>query len=174
MDMGIYAARQALRDAGLEWGDLQFAVGGSLTGLQGSEASPDTMVGRLGLSGLPVRGCVQRLRHRGFGTGDRMQRRSRPACATTRFVVGFDKHPPGAFDPDPSILGLGKWYGDIGLMLTTQFFAMKLNRYMHDFGITESTLAKVAAKNFRNGVVEPERLASEAVQRGGDRSRRGC
>jgi acetyl-CoA acetyltransferase len=40
-------------------------------------------------------------------------------------------------------------------MLTTQFFAMKINRYMHDFGISESTLAKVAAKNFRNGSLNP-------------------
>ena len=41
------------------------------------------------------------------------------------------------------------------MMLTTQFFAMKINRYMHDHGITESTLAKVAAKNFRNGARNP-------------------
>ena len=40
-------------------------------------------------------------------------------------------------------------------MLTTQFFAQKINRYMHDYGITESTLAKVAAKNFRNGSKNP-------------------
>jgi acetyl-CoA acetyltransferase len=32
---------------------------------------------------------------------------------------------------------------------------MKINRYMHDFGITPSTLAKVAAKNFRNGALNP-------------------
>ena len=27
MDMGVFAARQALRDAGMAWGDLQFAAG---------------------------------------------------------------------------------------------------------------------------------------------------
>ena len=31
IDMGVYAARQALRDAGVAWEDLQFAFGGSLS-----------------------------------------------------------------------------------------------------------------------------------------------
>ena len=47
-------------------------------------------------------------------------------------TVGFDKHPPGAFDADPEASGLGRWYGETGLMLTTQFFAMKIQRYMHE------------------------------------------
>ena len=32
---------------------------------------------------------------------------------------------------------------------------MKINRYMHDHGISTETLARVAAKNFRNGVHNP-------------------
>jgi acetyl-CoA acetyltransferase len=71
--------------------------------------------------------------------------------AELALVVGFDKHPPGAFNPLPEDWGLGAWYGETGLMLTTQFFAMKIQRYMSEHGITESTLAKVAAKAFRNG-----------------------
>ncbi len=51
-------------------------------------------------------------------------------------AVGFDKHPRGAFNVDPQSLGLGDWYGETGMMLTTQFFGMKIQRYMHDYGIT--------------------------------------
>ena len=51
--------------------------------------------------------------------------------------------------------GLGDWYGADGLSLTTQFFGMKINRYMHEYGITHETLAKVAAKAFRNGAMNP-------------------
>ena len=40
-------------------------------------------------------------------------------------------------------------------MLTTQFFAMKIQRYMAEHGISESTLAKVAAKAFDNGARNP-------------------
>ena len=36
-------------------------------------------------------------------------------------------------------------------MLTTQFFGMKIQRYMYEHGITSNTLAKVAAKAFANG-----------------------
>jgi acetyl-CoA C-acetyltransferase len=171
MDMGVYAARQALRDAGIDWSDLQFATGGSMMGMQGTEASPDTMVGRLGLSGLPfvnvMNGCAT------AGTA------LATACNAIEaglydnaLVVGFDKHPRGAFDPDPSILGLGKWYGDVGMMLTTQFFAMKINRYMHDFEISESTLAKVAAKNFRNGSLNPNAWRQKPVSEDEIRSSR--
>jgi acetyl-CoA acetyltransferase len=35
-------------------------------------------------------------------------------------------------------------------MVTTQFFGMKIRRYMHDHGIEPHTLAKVASKAFRN------------------------
>ena len=65
-------------------------------------------------------------------------------AAEIALVVGFDKHPPGAFNPLPEDWGLGSWYGETGLMLTTQFFAMKIQRYMAEHGISASTLAKVA------------------------------
>ena len=70
-------------------------------------------------------------------------------------MVGFDKHPPGAFNPLPEDWGLGSWYGETGLMLTTQFFAMKIQRYMAEHGISDSTLAKVASKAFDNGARNP-------------------
>ena len=76
-------------------------------------------------------------------------------AAEIALVVGFDKHPPGAFNPLPEDWGLGSWYGETGLMLTTQFFAMKIQRYMAEHGISESTLAKVAAKAFENGARNP-------------------
>ena len=41
--------------------------------------------------------------------------------------------------------GLGSWYAETGLMLTTQFFALKTQRYLHEHGIPERTLAMVAA-----------------------------
>ena len=47
-------------------------------------------------------------------------------------AIGFDKHPRGAFDPMPADYGIGEWYGETGLMLTTQFFGMKIQRYMHE------------------------------------------
>ena len=69
--------------------------------------------------------------------------------------VGYDRHPRGHFNTRASQSGLPEWYGELGFMITTQYFAMKINRYMHDHGISHQTLARVAAKNFRNGARNP-------------------
>ena len=60
----------------------------------------------------------------------------RAGAADVVMAIGFDKHPRGAFDPQPADYGLGDWYGETGLMLTTQFFGMKIQRYMHEHGIS--------------------------------------
>ncbi|HEX3387428.1 MAG TPA: thiolase family protein [Streptosporangiaceae bacterium] len=147
--MGVSAARAALADAGISWADIQFAVGGS-----DSAGKPDTMVSRLGLTGLPFTNVIN-----GCATGGASLVTARAAIAAGQheigLVVGFDKHPRGAFDPRPEDWGLGAWYGELGLMLTTQYFGIKIQRYMHDHAITTASLARVAAKAFRNGERNP-------------------
>src|SRR5262249_17738123 len=44
-----------------------------------------------------------------------------------------------------------------------KFFAMKINRYMHDHAISSETLAKVAAKNFRNGALNPNAFRRKPI-----------
>jgi acetyl-CoA C-acetyltransferase len=48
MEMAADAIGLALLDAGVEWKDIQFAVGGSWT-----VANPDAIVGMVGLTGIP-------------------------------------------------------------------------------------------------------------------------
>ena len=67
----------------------------------------------------------------------------------------MDKHLPGAFTADPRLYACPSWYGEVGQFITTKFFGMKINKYMHDYGISHETLAKVAAKNYRNGALNP-------------------
>lgn len=154
--MGAYAIRQALRDAGVEWRDVQFAIGGSVGGLLGhaGSATADTLVNELGLTGLPfmnvLNGCAT------AGTAMALAANAIESGAyDVGMVVGLDKHPRGHFNANAGIAAVGDWYGEQGFMVTTQFFAMKIQRYMHDFGISRTTLAKVAAKNFRNGSLNP-------------------
>ena len=49
-------------------------------------------------------------------------------------AVGMDKHLPGAFSADPRLYACPSWYGELGQFLTTKFFGMKINKYMHDHG----------------------------------------
>ncbi|MGO8959511.1 MAG: thiolase family protein [Streptosporangiaceae bacterium] len=146
---GAYAARQALSDAGIGWADVECAFGGSV-----AAGGADTLVSDLGLTGLPFINV-----HNGCATGGSAlamaDRAIRSGDHDVVMAIGFDKHPPGAFNADPEASGLGRWYGETGLMLTTQFFAMKIQRYMHEYGISAATLAKVAAKAFRNGARNP-------------------
>jgi acetyl-CoA acetyltransferase len=149
LEMAAIAARRALADAGLRWDEIDFAAGGSDAG-----GNADTSVSALGLTGLPFinvkNGCAT-----GGSALTTAHAMLAAGAAETALVVGFDKHPPGAFNPLPEEWGLGSWYGETGLMLTTQFFAMKIQRYMAEHGISESTLAKVASKAFENGSRNP-------------------
>jgi acetyl-CoA acetyltransferase len=149
LDQGVFALRQALADAGIEWRDIQFAFGGSV-----SAGAADAMLPRIGLTGIPFMNV-----NNGCATGGSALIAGWTAIQSGQFdlgvVCGFDKHDRGAFNADPEQLGLPAWYGQIGLMLTTQFFAMKIMRYMKLHGISQTTLGQVAAKAFFNGALAP-------------------
>ena len=144
-DQGVFAVRQALGDAGLEWPDIQIAYGGS-----SAAGAADVLVNELGLTGVPIINVSN-----GCATGGSSLASVFSAIKSGEhdigMALGFDKHPRGAFNAKPSEYGLPDWYGDVGLMLTTQFFALKLQRYMALHGISRRTLGLVAEKAFDNG-----------------------
>jgi acetyl-CoA acetyltransferase len=157
MEMGVDAIFAAVEDAGVSWEDIGAATGGSWT-----VANPDAIVGMVGLSGIPftnvfnacataasaVKTCADGIRLGDYDIG---------------IAIGLDKHPRGAFTEDPALVGMPAWYAENGQYLTTQFFGMKANRYLHDHDISHTTLAKVAAKNFRNGVLNPNAFRRKAI-----------
>ena len=146
-DQGVFAVREALNDAGIEWADVEFAYGGSA-----AAGSADIMVNELGLTSVPFINVAN-----GCATGGSALSAARNAIAAgacdIALAVGFDKHPRGAFNAKPSDYGLPEWYGETGMMLTTQFFALKIQRYMALHGISRRTLGLVAEKAFRNGTL---------------------
>ena len=157
VQMGAEAIQLALADAGLEWKDIQFGVGGSY-----EVGNPDAVTRLVGLTGIPfinvlnacataataIQACADSIR---FGKYD------------IAIAVGMDKHPRGAFTDDPAKIALPQWYAETGQFVTTKFFGMKANRYIHDHGISQETLAKVAAKNFRNGSLNPNAFRRKPI-----------
>ena len=145
LEQGAFAVRQALADAGIGWGDVECAFGGSA-----SAGNADSLVSNLGLTGVPFvnvyNGCAT-----GGSALAMADRAIRSGDYDLTLALGFDKHPRGAFNANPESAGIGRWYGETGLMLTTQFFGMKIQRYLHDHGLPADILATVAAKAFRNG-----------------------
>src|SRR5689334_20382355 len=107
--MAAYAARAALDDAGVAWEDIDFAAGGS-----DAAGNADTSVAVLGLTGLPFINVKN-----GCATGGSALTTAHAMIvaesAELALVVGFDKHPPGAFNPLPEEWGIGGWFGETGL-----------------------------------------------------------
>jgi acetyl-CoA acetyltransferase len=157
LEMGAEAAQLALADAGTEWARVQTAYAGSY-----EVSNPDAIVSWLGLTGIPVRGVFN-----GCATGGTSLQMAEQAIrhgeADVAMAIGFDKHPRGAFAADPSVVGLPRWYGQTGLFLTTHFFGTKINKYMHDHGISVESLARIAAKNLSNGAINPQAWRRKAI-----------
>ena len=149
LDQGVYAVNQAFEDAGVAWDDMQFAFGGSH-----AAGNADAMLPRLGLNGTQFINVAN-----GCATGGSALLSGYWAIKSGEFemglVTGFDKHPRGAFAASPQNYGLPNWYAETGLMMTTQFFALKIKRYMEQFGISESSLVRVSEKAFSNGALAP-------------------
>jgi acetyl-CoA acetyltransferase len=145
IDMGAVAVRRALSDAGVQWRDVQFAFGGSY-----EVDNPDAVVALLGLTGIPFTDV-----YNGCATAASALTLAAQTIQLGAYdigvAVGMDKHLPGAFSADPRLYACPSWYGELGHFVTTKFFGMKINKYMHDHGISHETLARVAAKNYRNG-----------------------
>jgi acetyl-CoA acetyltransferase len=157
VEMGADAIQAALVDAGIEWGDVQFGFGGSY-----EVSNPDSVTRLVGLTGITFTNVFN-------------------ACATSAsaiqqtadtirlgkydigIAIGLDKHPRGAFTDDPAKLALPQWYAENGQFVTTKFFGMKINRYLHEHGISQETLAKVAAKNYRNGALNPNAFRRKPI-----------
>ncbi|MCF7553614.1 thiolase family protein [Pseudonocardia sp. WMMC193] len=145
----VHAARAALADAGLRFSDMRFGFGGSH-----SAGDADTLVSELGLTGLPFINVAN-----GCATGGSALIAADAAIRSGQhdvgIVIGFDKHPRGAFNTDPAVHGIGPWYGETGMMITTQFFGMKIQRYLHEHDLKPGVLTTIAEKAFRNGARNP-------------------
>ena len=157
IDMGAEAIRAALTDAGVTWPEIQFGFGGSF-----EVDNPDAVTSRLGLTGIPFMDV-----YNGCATAATALQLAAETIRSGQYdigvAVGMDKHGYGAFTSDPVDYGAPPWYGEVGHFLTTKFFAMKINRYMHDHGISNETLARVANKGYRNGVLNPNALRRKEI-----------
>jgi len=190
MQMGADAIQAALADAGIDWKDIQFGVGGSY-----EVSNPDAVTRLVGLTGIPftdvfnacataasaIKACADTIRLGDYDIGIAVGMDKHPRGAFTDdpaklalpqwyaddydigIAVGMDKHPRGAFTDDPAKLALPQWYAENGQFITTKFFGMKANRYLHDHGISQHTLARVAAKNFRNGALNPNAFRRKPI-----------
>jgi acetyl-CoA acetyltransferase len=157
MQMGAEAIQSALADAGVGWKDIQFGFGGSH-----EVSNPDAVTRLVGLTGITFTNVFN-----ACATAASAIQQTADTIRLGKYdigiAIGLDKHPRGAFTDDPAKLALPQWYAENGQFVTTKFFGIKANRYIHDHGISQATLAKVAAKNFRNGALNPNAFRRKPI-----------
>jgi acetyl-CoA C-acetyltransferase len=155
-EMAADAVELALADAGVTWNDVQCAFGGSWG------VWTDPLTGLVGLSGIPFlhvfSACAT-----GAASIEQAANAIRAGKGDIVVAVGTDKHARGSFKGDPTTTNVPTWYRENGQYVTTKFFGMKINKYMHDYGVSAATLAKVAAKNYRNGALNPKAFRRKPI-----------
>ncbi len=150
-EIGSEAAAAALRDAGLEWKQIQQAY--------------------LSRMYLPATSGARILRH--LGSTDISIVDIEAACASggaalrqavlavrsgeidLALVLGCEKMPRGFMDPS---MIYSAWQIELGMSLNPAYWSMRARRHMHDYGTTERQIAKVAYKNHKNSVHNPHAM----------------
>jgi acetyl-CoA acetyltransferase len=154
---GVHAARAALADAGLDWGDVQLIVGGETVrnGYAGYVAGA-TFAQALGWNGARVAtsyaACAT-----GAQALDIARARILAGMCDVALVVGADTTPKGFLAPNA-----GERYDDpdwlrfrlLG-MTNPAYFALYARRRIDLYGATPEDFARVKVKNARHGLANP-------------------
>ena len=157
-EMAADAVELALADAGVTWNDVPVRLRRELGGL---DRPPHRLL--VGLTRPSVHPRVQRMRNRRGHHPAGRKRHSWPATVTSWWPSERTSTLGARSKDDPTTTNVPAWYGENGQYVTTKFFGMKINKYMHDHGVSQATLAKVAAKNYRNGALNPKAFRRKPI-----------
>ena len=156
-EYGVVAARAALRDAGMDWRQIQLVAGADtiLNGYPGFVAGA-TFAQKLGWTGIPVSSS-----YAACASGSQALQSARAqilaGMCDVALVIGADTTPKGFFAPvggerrdDPD------WqrFHLIGAT-NTVYFALLARRRMDLYGATTEDFAAVKVKNSRHGLANP-------------------
>src|SRR3546814_5053717 len=70
-------------------------------------------------------------------------------------VLGAEKMPRGFMDPR---MIYADWQIEMGLSLNPSYWSMRAMRHIHEYGTTDLQIAKIAYKNHRNSVHNPNAM----------------
>jgi acetyl-CoA acetyltransferase len=146
-DLGSEAILMALKNAGMEWKEIQAAFCGSV---YCGTASGHQTISKIGYTGIPIvnleNACSSgasafRLAYQGVAVG----------LYDIAIAVGFETMPRGFIKST----SWPEWQRVMGFNVQPASYAMGALRYMEETGATEKDFALVAVKNRKNGVLNP-------------------
>ncbi|GAA1546994.1 lipid-transfer protein [Nocardioides humi] len=157
VEYGVHAARAALADAGVAWGDVDLVVGGETVrnGYAGYVAG-STFAQALGWNGARIAtsyaACAT-----GAQAIDTARARILAGLSEVALVVGADTTPKGFLAPNAG----ERWSDPDWLrfrllgMTNPAYFALYARRRMDLYGATSEDFAQVKVKNARHGLANP-------------------
>ncbi|MDR1874540.1 MAG: thiolase family protein [Synergistaceae bacterium] len=151
IQIGQEAARKALQDAGVAWKDIQSAY-------VSTQYLPSTVGPKIlkpfGATGIPIMDMES-----ACASGGSTLRQGMLSIASgaidIALVLGVEKMPRGYMDP---LQIYYPWQVDMGLSTNPSYWAMRARRHMHEYGTTEEHIAKIAFKNHKNSVHNPNAM----------------
>jgi benzoylsuccinyl-CoA thiolase BbsB subunit len=158
-DLGWPAVRAAIKDAGIDPRLIEAAYCG--TALGGMMAG-QRILARIGLTGIPITNVEN-----ACSSSSTALRQGVMAIRSGEYdvvlVLGVEKLTK--FGGGTLPLEEEDWEVSQGMVMPA-LYAMRANRYMHDFGLTREQLALVSVKNRRNGVLNPDAQMRKEVSVG--------
>lgn len=155
IEIGQTAARNALQDAGVNWRDIQAAV-------VSEQYLPSTTGPRIlkpfGATGIPIMDMESACAS-GGSTLHQAMMAIRSGEIDVAMVLGVEKMPRGFMDPR---MIYSDWQAYMGMSTNPSYWAMRARRHMYEYGTTEEQIAKVAYKNHRNSVHNPNAMYQKA------------
>lgn len=150
-EIGLEAATGALKDASIAWKDIQIAYCSKMYLPATSGVRILTQLGRTGISITDVEAACS---SGGVGLREAYVAIASGFCDTA-MVLGVEKMPRGFMDPTQLY---EDWQIKTGLSQNPIPWAIRARRHMHDHGTTELQLAKVAFKNHKYSVHNPNAM----------------
>ncbi len=148
-DLGWPAVKAAIRDAGVEPRQIQAAYSGTALG---GMMSGQRVLGRLGMTAIPIANVEN-----ACSSSSTAFRQGVMAIRSGQYdvvlVIGVEKLTK--FGGGTLPLEEEDWEVSQGLSMPA-LYAMRAQRYMHDFGLTREQLALVSVKNRRHGSLNPD------------------
>ncbi len=158
-EMGRDAAIMALKDAGMEWKEMQAVFCGNT---RAGVAAGNMMGALLGDTGVPIvtvdnacatAGSAFRLAYQSvaYGIYDK--------C----LAVGFEKMPRGFIAPTPGVEDDDLLRFKLWGIPNPGYWAIRCRRHMTDYGTTAEQLGKISVKNHKNGVDNPYAMYQKEI-----------
>ena len=150
-EIGADAAAAALRDAGVEWSQIQAAY---LSRMYLPATSGARILRRLGSTDISITDIEA-----ACASGGAALRQGVLAIKSGEvdlvMVLGCEKMPRGFMDPS---MIYSQWQIELGMSLNPAYWSMRAQRHMYEYGTTELQIAKVAYKNHKNSVHNPNAM----------------